>query len=143
MRIFSALGVKFIITFGLLSLVLGVFFGINFAYVFVYAVALTVLSYLIGDLFLLRGSNAVVAAIGDFGLSFFVLWVLLSSTIANAPVISSAFSGAVAVTIGEVVFHRLIRINNNVQGLNRRTPIQNKERYRMESAEEIDPRKKE
>ncbi|MFC0274560.1 DUF2512 family protein [Metabacillus herbersteinensis] len=147
MRIFTALGAKFLLTFAILSFVLGLIFQVNFGYVFVVSVALTFISYLIGDLFILPKTNNTIASIADFGLAFAGISFLLAlvNENPNFPIVTAAFFASVGLAVAEFLFHRLITLNNKVEGKSddRRNTALLKENYAMEAAEEFDYKSKE
>lgn len=70
------LGIKFIAIAFTVIAIFGVFNDIPIGTLLGISLLTTVISYLIGDLFLLRKFGNVIATIADFGLAFVSLWVL-------------------------------------------------------------------
>lgn len=147
MRIFSALGAKFLLTFAILSFVLGLIFRVNFGYVFVVSLALTFISYVIGDLFILPKTNNTIASIADFALAFAAISFLLVlvNENPNFPIVTAAFFASVGLAVAEFLFHRLITLNNEVDdnSEDRGKSAQLRENYAMETAEEFNRNPKE
>lgn len=68
--------IKFVSTLVVLGIILGLFYNLGFTEVLTITVVLTLLGYIIGDLFILRRTSNIIASIADFGLSFLVVWFM-------------------------------------------------------------------
>ena len=109
MRYLFALIVKFVMLTAILWIVLGIFYGINLGDIFTISILLSVVSF-VGDVFLLPRIGNVLAVIGDFALSFLVIWGLGNSLFAfEIPVVTAAFSSALFVGVGEIFYHRYMK----------------------------------
>ncbi|WP_067725139.1 DUF2512 family protein [Oceanobacillus damuensis] len=116
----KAIAVKGIMTLVVLYLVLGLGFGISFWNVLLLTVILGVISYALGDLYILPKTSNMTATGADLGMAFLVLWLLGipltgldAGTMAGAAIIS-----ALIMAIGEYFFHEYIRKKD--YGTNRR-----------------------
>src|SRR5690606_33531476 len=72
------------------------------------ALALGVLSYLIGDLLILRFTNNMVATIADFGLALLIIWVTTDAYTPVDALFGRVFMATIAVTIFEYFFHKYV-----------------------------------
>ncbi|RKQ29678.1 DUF2512 family protein [Oceanobacillus halophilus] len=109
MRYLFALIVKFVMLTAILWIVLGIFYGINLGDIFTISILLSVVSF-VGDVFLLPRIGNVLAVIGDFALSFLVIWGLGNSLFAfEIPVVTAAFISALFVGVGEIFYHRYMK----------------------------------
>ena len=73
MKHIKPLAIKFISSLVLLSVILGLFFDMSFGNIFLITLVLGVVSYVIGDLFILRRTNNIIATLADLGLAFLVI----------------------------------------------------------------------
>lgn len=65
----KALAIKGVMTFVILLLILGLMFGMSLGNVLLTTVVLGIISYLVGDLFILPKTNNTVATLSDIGLA--------------------------------------------------------------------------
>lgn len=72
----KALAIKGIMTIIVLYLVLGLGFGFTFGDTLLMTIVLGVISYLLGDLYVLPRWNNMIATLADFGLAFLVIWLM-------------------------------------------------------------------
>lgn len=72
----KVLGIKFIVISIITYSTFGIFFNASLANLFWVSVLVTGVSYLIGDLFVLRKYGNIAASIADFPLAFLSFWVL-------------------------------------------------------------------
>lgn len=102
----KALAIKGIMTIVILYLVLGLGFGFSFGHTLLITVVLGAVSYLLGDLFILPKTSNITATLADLGVAFLVVW-LLSRTmgVEGGPSALAAFFAAVAMSVGEYIFH--------------------------------------
>ncbi|UOR11425.1 DUF2512 family protein [Halobacillus amylolyticus] len=106
MKYIQALLIKFVMMTAVLWFFLGVFFGISLMDILITSIALTVVSFAIGDLLILPNIGNTTATVADMGLAFVGVWIL-GSFLFETPVSlgTISFFLAVAITIGEFFFH--------------------------------------
>ncbi|HZG72228.1 MAG TPA: YndM family protein [Chondromyces sp.] len=108
----KALAIKGLMTLAVLFLVLGVGYDVGFGDILTLTLTLGIVSYLLGDLFILPRTNNLFATLADFGLSFLLLWALGDMIIEqNIPLLQAALLSSVAVAVGEWFFHRYMDRN--------------------------------
>lgn len=109
----KALGIKFVFTTIILLVLFTVFDTANIWQILVISVLFTVLSYLLGDLLILRKFGHLVAALSDLVLSFVALWLLGMIIISDFDrLLLAAGVSALLLTICEALFHS--HLSNNV-----------------------------
>ena len=116
----KALAIKGVMTFVILLLILGLMFGMSLGNVLLTTVVLVIISYLVGDLFILPKTNNTVATLSDIGLAFLVIW-LFSMTISSMGIgtlAGGAIISAVVLAVGEYFFHDYLL--RNYIGFNRK-----------------------
>ncbi|AAU21871.1 DUF2512 family protein [Bacillus licheniformis] len=116
----KALAIKGIMTIVILYLVLGLGFSFSFENTLFITIVLGAVSYLLGDLFILPKTNNITATLADLGVAFLVVWLmaLAMGTAANTAALA-AFFAAVAMAIGEYIFHFYL-MNKGLGSPNRR-----------------------
>lgn len=111
MEYVKALIIKFILCTAVVWLVLGAYYGVRFSHVLMLGLILTVVSFVIGDLFILPRFENWGATIADFLLVFATVWLYGVNVIpGNFPVLTGAAVVAILISIGEVFFHRYMDI---------------------------------
>ncbi|WP_186579492.1 YndM family protein [Aquibacillus kalidii] len=133
MRHVKALTIKFIATFALLYLILGVLGDLSFTAVFSITVVLGVVSYLIGDLLLLPKTNNIIATVADLGLAFVLIYWMSDAMTPVTDTFGISVIAALAVALCEELFHRYLA-NNLLPKKN--TPLRNL-KYLTETSEEL------
>lgn len=130
--------IKFILSFILLTLILSGLYNFSVRNVFYISVVLGVLSYIIGDVLILRRSNNTVATIADFGLAWLTIW-LMARYLEGGYVGTPSFIAAIGVSIFEIFFHKYVR--NNVVAEDTTEPYRGRGRlqYQTEYSEELTP----
>lgn len=112
MRKVAAFVIKFIMTLAVLWIILGLFFGISFRNIVIMSIILTIASFLV-DMFILPKVGNIVAAVGDFALAYFGIWLissfLFTENIAVKPITTGAFLSAIVILVGELFYHRYLR----------------------------------
>ncbi|WP_010649904.1 DUF2512 family protein [Oceanobacillus massiliensis] len=110
----KALAIKGVMTLVVLYLVLGLGFEMSFGNVFLITLILGIVSYAVGDLYILPKTSNMTATTADLGLAFLVIWLLgmaltdmAAGTLAGAAIIS-----ALIMAIGEYFFHIYILKKN-------------------------------
>lgn len=100
---------KFILFFVILYVVQSVINGSSVNSVLTISISLTILSYLIGDLWILPSMGNTVATLVDFILAFIGIWVIGNTWISPFyPWASIALTSAVIIAVGEWFFHKYI-----------------------------------
>ncbi|ASB91256.1 MULTISPECIES: DUF2512 family protein [Bacillus] len=116
----KALSIKGIMTIVVLYLVLGLGFGFTFGNILLITVVLGAVSYLLGDLFILPKTNNITATLADVGVAFLTVWLMaLAMGAAADTAVSAAFFAAVAMAVGEYMFH-FYMMNKNLGFFNHR-----------------------
>ena len=138
LRHVKALIIKFIASFALLYIVLGVVYDMSIGTVFVITMLVGVSSYLLGDMLILPRSNNTIATIADIGLSFFLIWYI-GSVLTDGNMFYPSLISAIGIGLFEFVFHKYVLNhvfkNEDVSG---DVSIGNY-RYQTEASEELTP----
>jgi uncharacterized BrkB/YihY/UPF0761 family membrane protein len=136
----KAIVIKFIATFALLYIILGIVYDVQFENILLISLVLGVISYIVGDLVILPRTNNMVATLADFGLAFLVIWLMLANISNDGPDIfwASLFS-AVGVALFEYFFHKYVAtiVENKQANKGRRNDAL---QYQTEASEEVTPR---
>ncbi|PLT32760.1 DUF2512 family protein [Bacillus sp. V5-8f] len=105
-------GTAILVKFISLLVVLGVILWLNFDYRFTDVVlivlVLTIVGYVLGDLFILRRSNNTAATIADFGLTFAVVWIMSRMLGYDDGIVAASALSAVAVAVVEYLYHKIV-----------------------------------
>lgn len=142
MKHVKALLIKFISTFVLLYVILGLFYGMETGNIFLLSLVLGLVSYIIGDMLILPRTNNTTATLADFGLSLLVIWFMSESFTRGDNLFTVSLLTSLAVTLFEYFFHKYI--SNNVTKEDNQTPKQSTNlRFQTEASEELSPQKKE
>lgn len=134
----KALAIKFIVSFLLLFVVLGLLFQYSFSVILGLTLILGLVSYILGDLMLLPRTSNFTATISDFAIAMLLTWFYLATitTYATNVFIASLIT-AIGVALFESVFHRYMR-KNVLHEKESHVNIGNL-RYTTEVSEEISP----
>ena len=143
MKHIKSLGLKFLLTAVVLLPILIVYEEANFADIVMVSVLVTIISYAVGDRFILPRTGNLTASVADFGITFILIWgsgsLLISPTY---PMIYIAFGTALIIGCIELFFH--VHLEANVLELDkageRHAFINN--RYLTEFAKEYGPVRK-
>ncbi|MDY0410299.1 DUF2512 family protein [Paracerasibacillus soli] len=104
------LGIKFAAIFITVLSLFGIFNHASLMSLFWMGVITTVVSYLIGDMIILRRFGNIAATIADFGLVFLTLWFLSATFIGTAHhILPISFLSAFFITCVEMFVHGYIR----------------------------------
>lgn len=105
----KALLIKFVMCLAVVWIILGGFYNIGFGHVLTISIVLTIVSYLLGDLFLLPRFENWGATISDFILAFAIIWVYSVYFIGvNFPVLTAAGLTSLVLAVGEWFFHMYV-----------------------------------
>ncbi len=139
MKHLMALGMKFVATSIVLLSILSIFSGARISEILLVSLLLTLVSYALGDLFILPRFGNVVATIADFGLSFLLIWFMgylfLSPTVS---IITASIFAAIFISLTEALIHAYL-LNRTNREENRRTTNIRMNQYQTEFAQEVDP----
>lgn len=104
-----ALIVKFVMVMIILAFVLGLFYRVDFGEYFTISLIVTVVSYMLSDLFILPRFGNTAATISDFVLAYILIWAVGSGIInENISLGWASFWSALILAIAEIFFHRYI-----------------------------------
>ncbi|WP_062232312.1 YndM family protein [Fictibacillus sp. FJAT-27399] len=104
---------------------------------------LAIVSYVVGDLFILRVTNNTVATIADFALAFVILYLLIDNMTIEDDVLSASLIGSIAITAFEIFFHRLLGREPGKQASNQRQTMQTgRPQFQTEASSELTPVKR-
>ncbi|MEC5425961.1 YndM family protein [Virgibacillus sp. C22-A2] len=131
----KALAIKFIAFFVVVFSVFVIFSSATITSLFWISILLTGVSYVIGDLLILRRYGNLTATIADFPLAFIILWALGGLFIgAGFPLITASLFAAVFITACEPFIHAFII--NSFANERKERPATNQ--LQTEYSEEID-----
>ena len=138
MKHMKNLAIKFISILAVLFIILGIFYDMSFGNVLSISVVLTLASYLIGDLLILRRTNNTMATISDFAIAFLVIWLMGENLTYGDSLIMPALIAAAGIALFETFFHKYIarQINEADEQQNSSRNL----RYQTEASSELTPR---
>ncbi|GGE26287.1 membrane protein [Pullulanibacillus camelliae] len=106
---FAPLLIKFIMVFAVLYVVAGLFYEWSFSSVLWTSIVLTVVAYLIGDLWILSTAGNVMATLIDFILGLSILWILGNVFLDRAvSMVREPMISALIIAAGEWLFHKYL-----------------------------------
>lgn len=111
MKHMTALIIKFIIVAVVLVIILGVFTNLSTRQILFVSLAITAVTYLIGDLLILTVFNNAVAAVADAGMCWLIIYLSNYVWTDRSVSLLSALSAAVLIGIGEIFLHIYIEKN--------------------------------
>ncbi|MEK3886091.1 YndM family protein [Bacillus sp. FSL K6-3431] len=138
MKHIKALALKFISSLVLLYIILGAIYGLNFGNVFLITLVLGIVSYLIGDLFILPRTNNMTATIADFGLALIVIWLVTANVTVDRNTFAISLVSAIAVALFELFFHKYLakgEMEDTQSDVGRTESFQ----YQTETSQELAP----
>jgi hypothetical protein len=138
MKHMKNLAIKFISILAVLFVILGIFYDMSFGNVLSISVVLTLASYLIGDLLILRKTNNTMATIADFAMAFLVIWLMGENLTFGDSLIMPALISAAGIALFETFFHKYV-----ARQINQADGQQNSSRnlrYQTEASSELTPR---
>lgn len=129
---------KFLFSLVLLFLILGVGFDMSFWNVFLVTLVLGVVSYFVGDKWILPRTNNLVASIADFGLAYLIIYYMSDALTTGGDLLTASLLGAIGVTFFECCFHAYVQRKNGYNE-NERKRKGARLNYQTETAEELYP----
>ncbi|PLR87184.1 DUF2512 family protein [Bacillus sp. V33-4] len=141
MRHALAISIKFISTLIILGIILGIFYNLGFTEVLMITVVFTVLSYIMGDLLILRRTNNLSASIADFGIAFIVIYFMTRNVAFVDDVSTAALFSSIAIAFSEYLYHRIVprRAERTDRTNENRNATVNNNLIQTEAAEELAP----
>jgi len=107
MKHLGPLLMKLLMCTAVVTIVLGLIYGVSFGDILFISIMLAGISYFLGDLFILPRFGNTIATIADFGLAFVTTWLLGIMVIERIiPLGTASFFVALILAIGEILFHR-------------------------------------
>jgi hypothetical protein len=100
--------VKFILIAIILEIVMNLLTPLLFGQILWISLAVTVISYLVGDLLILSISNNTIATLADVGIAWIVIYMFNSWSYYGSISVTNALISAICVGIGEWFFHKYI-----------------------------------
>ncbi len=133
----KSIAIKAIAALVLLFVVLGLVYEMPFGDVLFITITLGVLSYLIGDLFILPRTNNTVASISDFVLAFAVIYMMSEGLEPTGEWMVPALISSIGVAAFEAFFHKYLsrQMENNSSTPN----APGRMNLGTEASEEFDP----
>ncbi len=111
MKHIYALLIKFIMVTVVLQVILSVFSGLAFTNILYISIAVTVLTYIIGDLLILPVSNNNVATLADAGLTLITIYMFNFLWNIRLIAFSDALISATIIAVGEWFLHKYFTDN--------------------------------
>ena len=108
LRHISALIVKYVMTAIILEIVLLLLSSVSFSGILLIALAVTAISYMIGDMLVLSATNNLVATLADIVLAFITIYLFNFIWSRGDIPFMSALIASVAIGFGEWFFHKII-----------------------------------
>ncbi len=108
MRHISALIIKTLMISIVLLVVMSGIFGFPVIATFGLSLLIVVISYILGDLGILRITNNVLATIADLGITTLIIWIIGQFIFGYPVPIGIAFISAIVISVGEWFFHKYI-----------------------------------
>ncbi|MHA6252647.1 YndM family protein [Oceanobacillus sp. CAU 1775] len=105
----KALLIKFVGSFFLLYIILGLIYGMEFGEVLLLSAVLGVAAYLIGDMIILPKTNNFVATLADFVLAGIIIYVFVGGLTTIDNVFTVTLLATIGVALFEVIFHRYLQ----------------------------------
>ena len=138
MKHMKNLAIKFISILAVLFIILGIFYDMSFGNVLWISVVLTLASYLIGDLLILRKTNNTMATISDFAIAFLVIWLMGENLTYGDSLIMPALIAAAGIALVETFFHKYVA--RQIQEADEQQNGSRNLRYQTEASSELTPR---
>ncbi|WP_026576438.1 YndM family protein [Bacillus sp. UNC438CL73TsuS30] len=136
-----ALIVKFVTCLVAYAVALDLFFNATWVDIIWFSVLMTIVSYL-GDRMLLSRIGNKNALIGDFILSYMVVWIFGSVLLDNYMQIAwGSIISAIIITVGEFFVHRMLH-SPRQESSPKKNAVPDRLAYGMEMSEEQEPLKK-
>ncbi len=137
LRHLMALAIKLVSSFVLLWLIMGGIYDLSVGDIFTISFVLGFVSYIVGDLLILRFTNNTIATIADFGLALFVIWLMAENMTPIDDLFTASLIAAAGVAVFEYFFHKYVQNNVLEDHHDETTQVPGHFRYQTETSEEI------
>ncbi|HWQ73718.1 MAG TPA: DUF2512 family protein [Syntrophomonas sp.] len=111
MKHLTVLVIKFVLAAVVTEIILGMYSNLSIREILLVSLAITVITYLIGDLLILYVFNNTVAAVADAGLCWLIIYLSNYMWPGRDVPLLSALSAAVVIGVGEVFLHMYVENN--------------------------------
>ncbi|MBT2724679.1 YndM family protein [Bacillus sp. ISL-46] len=140
MRHILRIAMKFIAAVVVLGIIDALGYDLGASDILGISAVLAIVSYVVGDLFILRVTNNTVATIADFALAFVILYLMIDNMTIEDDVLSASLIGSIAITAFEIFFHRLLGREHGKQASNQRQTMQTgRPQFQTEASSELTP----
>lgn len=140
MRHILRIAMKFIAAVVVLGIIDALGYDLGASDILGISAVLAIVSYVVGDLFILRVTNNTVATIADFALAFVILYLMIDNMTIEDDVFSASLIGSIAITAVEIFFHRLLGREPGKQASNQRQTMQTgRPQFQTEASSELTP----
>lgn len=140
MRHILRIAMKFIAAVVVLGIIDAIGYDLGASDILGISAVLAIVSYIVGDLLILRISNNTVATIADFALAFVILYLMINTMTREDNVLSASLIGSVLITAFEIFFHRILGREPGKQANNQRQTMQTGgTQFQTEAASELTP----
>jgi F0F1-type ATP synthase assembly protein I len=104
----KALVIKVIMITAVLGVIISWMYNYPIGNTITLAIIITVIAYLIGDLYILRKTNNTVATVADVALGALTIWLIGPLVMPEVIPFSVAFLSAIVIGVGEWFFHKYV-----------------------------------
>lgn len=135
----KALIIKFVMCFAVLWIILGGFHNVNLGHIFMMSLIITIVSFILGDLYLLPKFENWGATMADFFLALAVIWFYCTNFVdVNFSVLTAAAITSLVLAVGEWFYHQYIDKRLFTEDDKRSKKLET-ERLQTEFGEEMEP----
>lgn len=135
----KALLIKFIVSFALLYIILGLMYGMAFGEVLFLSAVLGVVAYIVGDMLILPRTNNTIATIADFVLAGVIIYLFTDGMTVADNVFTVTLFATIGVSLFEIFFHRYVE--QHVFPMDRNHSANRNIQYQTEMSEELEASK--
>ncbi len=135
MKHVRALLIKFIASFALLYLILGLMYGMDFGEVLLLSAVLGIAAYIIGDILILPRTNNVLATIADFFIAWLIIFMFVDGMAVTDNTFTATTIAALGVGVFELFFHRYLA--KQILPNDDKRPMDRQLQYQTEISEEL------
>ncbi len=108
MKHIVAIILKFIVVLVLLEILLSLMTTLSVVQILVISAAVTIISYVVGDLLILPVSNNTVAVLSDAVLAFLTIWLFNYVPYYGGITVGDAIISAIVLGVAEMFFHKYV-----------------------------------
>lgn len=138
------IAIKFIAAVVVLGIIDALGYDLGASDILGISAVLAIVSYVVGDLFILRATNNTVATIADFALAFVILYLMINTMTVENNVFSASLIGSLIIAAFELFFHRMLKrepdkMAGNQASNQRQTMQTGRPQYQTEASSELTP----